>query len=274
MDEPLRVNPCAVSHNFSSGRTPAILRPSAAGFCAYKPFCIQDVLSFLLMPDFLRFWHSSCPKAAVFYDRAGDPLPDCRLGGIMETSDSLLERLRTAPDEAAWRRLDDIYRPLIQRWLLRDPALRDEAEDIVQEAMDVLFRELPNFQRRRTGSFRHWLRDITIHRLLNFQRARRHRPQTLGASADQSPLAQLADPSSELSRLWDEEHDHFVLRRLMDLIAPQFEANTLAAFRRVAFDGVAPAQVARDLGLTSNAVLIAKSRVLTRLRQEAEGLVD
>jgi RNA polymerase sigma-70 factor, ECF subfamily len=192
----------------------------------------------------------------------------------METSASLLERLRAAPDEAAWRRLDDLYRPLIRRWLLRDPSLGDEAEDLVQDVMGVLVRELPGFQRRRHGSFRRWLRTVTAHRLSAHHRSRKHRPRALGAPPRECPLAQLADPHSELSRQWDEEHDRHVLRRLMDLIAPQFEPTTLAAFRRVAFDEIAPAQAAAELGLSLNAVLLAKSRVLGRLRQEAAGLID
>ncbi|HKI38361.1 MAG TPA: sigma-70 family RNA polymerase sigma factor [Gemmataceae bacterium] len=192
----------------------------------------------------------------------------------METSASLLERLRTSPDEASWRRLDDLYRPLIRRWLLRDPTLREEAEDIVQDVMQVLVCELPGFQRRQTGSFRRWLRTVAAHRLAAHYRARQNRPQALGASPEECPLAQLADPNSELSRLWDDEHDRYVLRRLMDLIEPMFEPSTLAAFRRVAFDGVAPADAAEELGLSHAAVLTAKSRVLSRLRQEAEGLID
>jgi RNA polymerase sigma-70 factor (ECF subfamily) len=192
----------------------------------------------------------------------------------METSASLLERLRSAPDEAAWRRLDDLYRPLIRRWLLRDPALGEEANDLVQDVMGVLVRELPGFQRQRTGSFRRWLRTVTAHRLGAHYRSRKNRPLALGAPPEECPLAQLADPNSELSRLWDEEHDRYVLRRLMDLIEPMFEPSTLAAFRRVAYDGVAPAQAAEELGLSLNAVLLAKSRVLSRLRQEAEGLID
>jgi RNA polymerase sigma-70 factor (ECF subfamily) len=192
----------------------------------------------------------------------------------METSASLLERLRTATDEAAWRRLDDLYRPLIQRWLLRDPTLREEAEDIMQEVMGVLVRELPGFRRQRTGSFRRWLRTVTAHRLAAHYRSRQNRPQALAALPEECPLTQLADPNSELSRQWDDEHDHYVLRRLMELIEPMVEPSTLAAFRRVAFDGVAPAQAAEELGLSLNAVLLAKSRVLSRLRQEAEGLID
>ncbi len=192
----------------------------------------------------------------------------------METSASLLERLRTAPDEAAWRRLDDLYRPLIRRWLLRDPFLGEEAEDIVQEVMAVLVRELPGFQRQRTGSFRLWLRTITAHRLGALYRSRQHHPQALGSPLEKSPLLQLVDPHSELGRLWDEEHDRHVLHRLMELIAPLFERTTLAAFRRTAFEGIAPAQVAEELGLSLNAVLVAKSRVLTKLRQEARELID
>ena len=71
----------------------------------------------------------------------------------METSVSLLERLRTGSDEAAWQRLDDLYQPLIRRWLLRHPGLGDEAADIVQDVMEVLIRELPGFQRRGTALF-------------------------------------------------------------------------------------------------------------------------
>ncbi len=196
------------------------------------------------------------------------------MGGFTETSASLLERLRTSPDEAAWRRLDDLYQPLIRRWLLRDPSLREEADDIVQEVMSVLVRELPGFRRQRNGSFRRWLRTITAHRLAALYRSRKNRPVALGCPPEESPLTQLADPNSELSRQWDREHDHYVLSRLLELIAPLFEPTTLAAFRRMALDGIAPAQAAEELGLSLNAVLIAKSRVLSKLRQEAKGLID
>jgi RNA polymerase sigma factor (sigma-70 family) len=192
----------------------------------------------------------------------------------METSASLLERLRIAPDENAWRRLDDLYRPLIRKWLSRDPVLGDEAEDIAQEVMAVVVRELPDFQRQRTGSFRRWLRTITAHRVAAHFRSRTNRPVAIGDSSGECALVQLADPHSELSRLWDEEHNHYVLRRLMELVAPQFEPTSINAFRRVALDGIPPAAVAQELGLSLNAVLIAKSRILSKLRQEAEGLMD
>ena len=37
----------------------------------------------------------------------------------MDTSGSLLERLANAPTEDDWRRLDDLYRPLLRAWVAR-----------------------------------------------------------------------------------------------------------------------------------------------------------
>jgi RNA polymerase sigma-70 factor, ECF subfamily len=65
-----------------------------------------------------------------------------------------------------------------------------------------------------------------------------------------------------------------VAAKLMELIRPQFEAATWQAFRRVALDGVKASVVAEELGISVNAVLLAKSRVLSRLRQELRGLTD
>ena len=87
-------------------------------------------------------------------------------------------------------------------------------------------------------------------------------------------LDQLEDPASDLSRRWDREHDEFVLHRLLDLIEPDFRPATWQAFRRQVIDGASAETVAAELGLTVNAVLIAKSRVLSHLRRNAEGLVD
>jgi RNA polymerase sigma-70 factor (ECF subfamily) len=193
---------------------------------------------------------------------------------MLETSLSLLERLQSRPDAEAWRRVIDIYTPLIRGWLQRDPTLREEADDLTQEVLSVLVKELPRFRRQRPGSFRSWLRTITIHRLHELWRDRHRRPQALGHVADDSLLAQLADPASDLSRQWDQEHDRHVVRRLLDLIEPEFTPPTWKAFRRVVLDDAKPVVVAEELGLSVNSVLLAKSRVLKRLREMGRGLID
>jgi RNA polymerase sigma-70 factor (ECF subfamily) len=52
-----------------------------------------------------------------------------------------------------------------------------------------------------------------------------------------------------------------------------FDPVTWQAFRRHVQEGEPAVQVAAALGLSLNSVLLAKSRVLKRLQQEAAGLV-
>lgn len=186
----------------------------------------------------------------------------------MDTSLSLLERLRTPGDQDAWNRLDSLYRPFIARILRYDSGLRQaDAEDLVQEVMTVLVGKVAGFERQRTGSFRRWLREITHHCVQAYRKKQR-------PAADCSRLDQLADPHSDLSKLWDEEHDRHVLQKLLDLVAQDFEPATWRAFHRLVIDEAAPEQVARALGLTVGAVYLAKYRVLKRLKVEARGIVD
>jgi RNA polymerase sigma-70 factor (ECF subfamily) len=186
---------------------------------------------------------------------------------VAETSASLLDRLQRRPDPQSWRRLLDVYEPFVRRFL-RGPALQSDADDLVQDVLAVLVRELPRFRRQRCGSFRAWLRTITVNRVNEWRR--RHRARPAGASR----LDDLADPHSALSRLWDAEHDQHVARRLLELLEPEFTAHTWRAFRRQTLDGRSAAETAAELGMTVNAVLIAKSRVLRRFREEVAGLLD
>ena len=193
---------------------------------------------------------------------------------MLPTSVSLLERLRTNPDDGAWERLVAVYRPWVVGWLRRQGLGDSDAEDLAQDILLVVLRELPSFQHnRRPGAFRAWLRAITVHRLRDFGRSRRYWPRP-GDGALPDRLDELEDPDSPLSRLWDEEHDRHVVGRLLALVEADFEESTWRAFRAVMLEGEKPAAAAARLGLSVNAVLLAKSRVLARLRQEGQGLID
>ena len=192
-----------------------------------------------------------------------------------ETSLSLLERLRHSPENEGWNRLADLYTPLIRAWLRRYDVQDSDANDLVQEVLLAVSKDLGKFEHRgQPGAFRGWLKAILINRLRKFWRARDRRPQARGDSDIDARLAQLDDPASEMSRIWDREHDQFVLRQMMALAEPHFEPTTWKAFCRVALDGARPDDVAKEMGISLNAVCLAKSRVIRRLRQEAAGLIE
>jgi RNA polymerase sigma-70 factor (ECF subfamily) len=183
-----------------------------------------------------------------------------------DTSLSLLERLGDLTDGDAWGRLVEVYSGLLHVWLRGAGLQAADRDDLTQRVLEVLVRRLPDFEHSgRPGAFRAWLRGITTNLLREFWRQR-------PAADSASVLDQLADPASALSRCWDEQHDRHVLHELMKLVQPQFAALTWQGFRRTALDGAPAGAVAAELGMTVNAVLIAKSRVLARLRQEASAL--
>jgi RNA polymerase sigma-70 factor (ECF subfamily) len=190
------------------------------------------------------------------------------------TSLTLLQRVQGGGDEQAWPRLVSIYQPVLFGWLRRNGTPVQDAEDLVQEVLAVVIKELPRFVPQQTGSFRGWLRAILGNRLRIFWRQGRCRPLASGDSRLIDMAEACLDDQHVLSQEWDREHDRMVLARLLELIDKEFEPGTILAFRRTAVEGLGAEAVATELGISVAAVYIAKSRVLRRLRAEAADLID
>jgi RNA polymerase sigma-70 factor, ECF subfamily len=193
---------------------------------------------------------------------------------LKTTSVSLLERLRAAkPAESDWRRLHSIYLPLIRYWLGRIPNFSDDAEDLAQDVLVVLVREIPQFERHREGSFRAWLRLVTVNRLRTYRKQKRRRAP-IGFDPTDTFIDQLADPTGDLAKEWDREHDRHVFDQLLAIVRPDFSAATWLIFQQFALEGFPAATVAANCGVTVNAVIQAKARILRRLREEAGAFLD
>src|SRR5947209_9927460 len=133
----------------------------------------------------------------------------------METSLSLLERLAGTPTDDDWRRLLALYQPLLRAWLARAGVPAPDADDLVQEVLLVVFREVKGFEWRGPGSFRAWLRTILVNRTRGYFRARQRRLNATGDSGFLRRLDDLESPDGALSALWDREHDEHVVATLL-----------------------------------------------------------
>jgi RNA polymerase sigma-70 factor (ECF subfamily) len=181
---------------------------------------------------------------------------------------SLLERLRQPDQPDAWGRFVELYTPLLLYWARKRGLQPHDAADLVQDVFTTLVQKLPEFTYDRRKSFRNWLRTVLVNKWRD--RQRRHAlPVTAGAEA----LAEIAAPDDR-DAFWEGEHRRHLLRRALELMQAEFTPATWKACWEFAAEGRPAADVAAELGISENAVYIAKSRVFRRLRQELDGLLD
>jgi RNA polymerase sigma factor (sigma-70 family) len=195
---------------------------------------------------------------------------------VSETSLSLIDQLCRHPDAESWERLVSLYRPLLQGWLRRYDVLAEaDVDDLVQDVLVTVSQQLGQFRHnQRPGAFRSWLRAILFNRVQHFWRARQQRPAAVGGSDFLEQLEQLQDDGSQISQLWDREHDRQVMCSLLDMVQPRFAGATWQAFCRQVIDGAPAETVAKELGMPLHSVYAAKSRVTKALRVAGEGLVE
>jgi RNA polymerase sigma-70 factor (ECF subfamily) len=185
------------------------------------------------------------------------------------TPASLLERLKRPDEPAAWARFVELYTPVLFGWARHLGLQAQDADDLVQEVFTVLVRKLPEFRYDRTQSFRRWLRTMTLNKWRDACRRRAARP----GQPNEAALADAAGPDPAGS-LEEAEYRQYLVGRALELMQAEFEPVTWTACWRFVVEGRPAAEVARDLGVSVNAVYLAKGRVLRRLRAELEGLLD
>jgi RNA polymerase sigma-70 factor, ECF subfamily len=182
---------------------------------------------------------------------------------------SLLWRLARRADDNDWDRFVKLYTPLIYYWGRRAGLQREDAADLVQDVLTTLVRKLPEFHYDGGKSFRGWLRTVT----LNHWRDRRKRRATQPIGDGAAGLSSVA-VADDVELFTEEEYRRHVVGQALRLMREEFQETTWKACWEHAVAGRPAADVAAELGLTVGAVYAAKFRVLTRLRQELDGLVE
>lgn len=190
------------------------------------------------------------------------------------TSSSLIARARDA-DPQAWERLCRLYGPVIYHWALGAGLQSHDASDVMQDVFAAVATNLTRFHKRAPhDSFRGWLWTITRNRIRDLHRRRRGKANPQGGSSAMQLMRELpASPPSTDSGQGKSEAQ-MLWHRALRLAQSDFEPRTWEAFWRATVDEESPADVARDMGLSVWAVYKARARVLRRLREEFEGLLE
>ncbi|MBS0207101.1 MAG: sigma-70 family RNA polymerase sigma factor [Planctomycetes bacterium] len=187
---------------------------------------------------------------------------------MLSTSVSLLERIKIPEDHAAWERFVHLYTPFldqIAQYLRLDEA---EAADLLQDVFLHLMHKLPEFTYQPTGSFRGWLKTVTINKCR--ERLRQRRGTVDLNNVDPNHLAD----EDGLNAFWDSHHAREVTVRALRLMQTEFQEKTWQACWQHIVEDRPAAEVAEQLGISVAAVYTYSSRVLKRLRQELRDLID
>jgi RNA polymerase sigma-70 factor (ECF subfamily) len=188
---------------------------------------------------------------------------------MQSTSASLLERLRQPGEREAWTRFVNLYTPILFAWTRQLGQQPQDAADLVQEVFLVLMRRMPDFSYDKSKGFRRWLRTVTLNKWRDACRRRVAGPDT-PAGAD---LEQVPGPAKG-EELEEAEYRGHLVNRALQLMQSDFQPITWKACWEFVVNGRPAADVANELAITVNAVYLAKSRVLRRLRTELDGLLD
>jgi RNA polymerase sigma-70 factor (ECF subfamily) len=174
-------------------------------------------------------------------------------------------------DQSAWAAFVDRYGPQIYAWCLRWRLQDADAQDITQMVLLKLVRRLPDFVYDPSGSFRGWLRTLTVHSWSDFLR-----DQVRGVRGAADPaivdLLDTMQARGDLVRQLEETYDQELLERAMAEVRDRVEEHTWEAFRLTAIDGVAAAEVAAILGIAVATVYRARYVVQSRLRESVAAM--
>ena len=173
------------------------------------------------------------------------------------THASLLARLKDLEDQESWQEFYRTYRKLIFGFALKHGLTASEAEEVVQETVITVARNLPEFRYEPAKcSFKTWLFTLTLWRIDDQLRKRQwdqkylHRPP--GRNDSTATVERVPGPEGErLAALWEEEWRKDLFERALDRVRPRLDEKQFQIFDLYALQGWPAREVARSLGVRS-----------------------
>jgi RNA polymerase sigma factor (sigma-70 family) len=198
--------------------------------------------------------------------------------GLIRTRTTLIKRLKNWQDQASWQDFFDTYWKLIFSVAVQSGLSETEAQDVVQETLIAVARNIPNFEYDRAmGSFKTWLLNMTRWRIADHFRKRSRLEaseavsganpvgdDTLDNVADQTPL--------NLDEIWEEEWKNNLLEAAMTKVRRGLDPQQYQLYHLYVNKEWPPDKVAKTFKVSINQVYLAKHRVTEMVKVEVRRL--
>lgn len=194
---------------------------------------------------------------------------------FIPTRYSLLSRLQNWDDQESWRDFFDTYWRLIYSIAVKSGLSDAEAQDVVQETVICVAKDIDTFKRERHfGSFKGWLGNLTRWRIADQLRKRAPSPSAGGQPANGSTTVlepgELPDPVNEdLERIWDAEWQSNLMDAALDRVRRRVKEEHYQIFDLYVVRQWPASKVAKILEVSVAQVYLVKHRLLGLLRKEA-----
>ncbi len=183
---------------------------------------------------------------------------------------SLLSRLQNWHDQESWKDFFEMYWRLIYSVALKAGLTEEEAQDVIQETVISVARNIHKFKRDPAlGSFKSWLRNIIRWRIAD-QLKKRIPTEPVENEDD---LAEIPDEAaSSLDTAWDDEWQANLLEAALARVKRAVKEEHYLIFDLYVVRKLSVTEVARTLGVSVGQIYVVKHRISSLLKKEIRAL--
>ena len=183
------------------------------------------------------------------------------------TTTQVLDGLRCPDDTFAWDQFCTHFRPVVVKFAMQLDLPPVDAEDAAQEIMLSFLKAFRDGKYiREKGRLSNWLFGVARRVILNL-RSRRPLEKLIADKTTGTSFWDLVQDDHQMEQTWEMQWRRMVLDKCLDQVRREFDPKVFRAFEQYALAGAPVEEVCRRLAMSRNAVYIAKSRVLSRLRE-------
>jgi RNA polymerase sigma-70 factor (ECF subfamily) len=193
----------------------------------------------------------------------------------LTTRYSLLSRLQNWDDQDSWRDFFDTYWHLIYSFALKSGLTEAEAQDVVQETIISVAKDIQKFRRDQTlGTFKGWLKNLTRWRIAD----QLHKRTPLNnedtdqrfRGAEMMEVPGVADAG--LESIWEQEWESNLLETAMRRVKRRVKEEHYQMFDLYVLKHWPVRKVAQTLDVSVGQVYLAKHRISLLIRREIRAL--
>ncbi len=192
------------------------------------------------------------------------------------TRETLLERLKGIEDHASWLDFFNTYWRLIHGFAVKSGLTEDEAQDVVQDTVLSVARNIPEFQYDPAKcSFKTWLLNLTRWRIVDQIRKRESAGFLNGAGGpndvERLAIEEIPMPGGcDLERIWNDEWGANLLDAAAQRVKRQVKPRQYQMFYLHVLKELPVKEVAQRIGASVGSVYLAKHRVGRLFKREVK----